>query len=100
MKVRLVQRLISPECYSDFVRIDELMRSLLDDSRPCSQCNEVVNLYPFHTDNPGPGRPFDSVAVRGCEKIIDRVIEGFIEEFNFADCFERMKSQNAAGVAE
>jgi hypothetical protein len=43
--------------------------------------------------------PIDSASVTGCEKMIDRVIERFIEEFNFADCFERKKSQKASGAS-
>jgi hypothetical protein len=53
--------------------------------------------YPL--DNRGPGRPFDKAAVMGCEKLIDNVVERFIEEFGFADCFERKKSQNVSGVS-
>lgn len=104
MKCFRGQRLISPECHLDFVRIDELMRSLPADSRKCSECNEVVNLYPFPTSNPGPGRTFDKAAVVGCEKMIDGVIEGVIEEgrsqgLEFADCFEDKKSRKSAGVS-
>ena len=53
----------------------------------------------FSTDNPGPGRTFDKADVVGCEKMIAKVIERFIEEFGFADCFERKKSQNVSGAS-
>jgi hypothetical protein len=82
----------------------DLMRSLPEDSRRCSECNELAHVYPFPTDSPGPGRPFDKAAVVGCEKIIDGVIERVIEEgrtqgLEFADCFEDKKSHKSAGVS-
>lgn len=93
------QRLISPQCHLDFVRMDDLMRSLSAESRTCSECNEVVNLYAFPSDNPGPGQTFEKVTVVGCERMIDSVLETFIEEFDFAACFERKQSQSVSGAS-
>lgn len=104
MKCFRGERIMSPECHLDFVRMDELMRSLPADSRRCSESNEVVKLHPFPTSNPGPGKPFDKAAVVGCERMIDGVIETLIEEgrsqgLEFAGCFEDKKLHKSAGVS-
>jgi len=99
MRCCLGQRSISSECLPDAFQISDRMRSLPEDSRRCSECNELVRVYPFPNNNPGLGRTFDKADVVGCERMIGKVIEGFIEEFGFADCFEQKKSQNVSGAS-
>lgn len=104
MKCFMGQRVVKPECHLDVPTIDNLMRSLANPSRRCSECNELVNIRAVPINNAGPGPQFDKALVVGCEKMIDGVIERVIEEgrsqgMGFADCFEDKKSHKSAGVS-
>ncbi|MDX6576917.1 MAG: hypothetical protein QOE96_2870 [Blastocatellia bacterium] len=101
MSCSLGQRSISPECLQDVPTISDRMRSLPEDSRKCTKCGTFVGVHIVSTttDPVGASMPIDGASVTGCEKMLDRAIETFIEKFSFAECFEREKSEKVSGVS-
>ncbi len=93
MECRKGKRPIRAECLQDYLRMDELLRSLPEDARKCDECCELVWLHPEIPDSPAP-TGIASASVSGCERLIESAITRIIDEglkkgFNFTECFER-----------
>ena len=70
-----VQRPIDPAYFANIPRVREMLKSLPEEVRVCSECGKEVEITESdYLSNPGDAAPFCHAAIVGCDTSLDRAI--------------------------
>ena len=78
-----VHRPIDPAYFTNIPRVREILKSLPEEVRICSECGKEVEITQSDfIPNPGDATPFGRAAMVGCDASLDRAIAAIEKQYN------------------